>query len=159
MVVIAGLVGFALGITLTVAAVYFLAPRLMLVHERSTRGYRETLTTLHEQALAQGWTVPTVHELDVMIGKFGYQTHPAAVMEMCKPALASRVLDDDQARAVAAMMPCRVAVYETRSGDVIVTRMNTALLSRVFGGVVTEVMTRATRESDRVVAPVTGRPQ
>jgi uncharacterized protein (DUF302 family) len=52
------------------------------------------------------------------------------------------------------MMPCRVAVYETSDGEVIVNRMNTGAVSRVFGGRVAETMATATEETEAIFAPV-----
>ena len=50
------------------------------------------------------------------------------------------------------MIPCRISVYETSDGEVIISRMNTDLISKVFSGTVTEVMTRATAGNEKMLS-------
>lgn len=52
------------------------------------------------------------------------------------------------------MMPCRLSVYETSDGKVIISRMNTGLVSKVFGGLVTEVMAQASAENEQILSAV-----
>ena len=52
------------------------------------------------------------------------------------------------------MMPCRVSVYETSDGRVVVSRMNTGLISKIFGGVVTRAMAQATAETEVIYSNV-----
>ena len=73
---------------------------------------------------------------------------------MCRPDLAATILAEDDARLVSSLMPCRVAVYETSNGDVILSRMNTALMSKMFGGLVTEMMSEATAQTEQIFAPL-----
>jgi hypothetical protein len=50
------------------------------------------------------------------------------------------------------MMPCRVSVYPTTDGQVIISRVNTGLVSKLFGGPVAEVMAQATSESKQILS-------
>ena len=52
------------------------------------------------------------------------------------------------------MMPCRVAVYKKGNGDVIVSRMNTGMMSSLFGGKVAEIMADATKETEKIFLTV-----
>jgi uncharacterized protein (DUF302 family) len=51
-------------------------------------------------------------------------------------------------------MPCRIAVYQKADGSVVVSRMNTGLMSKIFGGLVTEVMAQASADSERIITSV-----
>ena len=53
-------------------------------------------------------------------------------------------------------MPCRVAVYKSADGSTMISRMNTTLMSKLFGGIVEEVMSEASAESEAMFATVTG---
>ncbi len=76
------------------------------------------------------------------------------VIELCNVDLAGDILTGDENRIVSSMMPCRVAVYETSDGSVIVSRMNTGLMSSVFGGKVQEVMAMATDQTELILGSV-----
>jgi uncharacterized protein (DUF302 family) len=48
-------------------------------------------------------------------------------------------------------MPCRIVVYQREDGKVVISRMNTALVSRLFRGEVSNVMALATRETQAII--------
>jgi hypothetical protein len=74
-----------------------------------------------------------------MMRKHGVEFKPrVTLVEMCKAPYASEVLRDD--RRMATLMPCAMAVYEDDDGKVRVSKMNTALMGRFFGGTVGRVM-------------------
>ena len=154
--VIGAIVGFVVGVALTGVAVWTMAPGMMMVESHSTLGFDETVQAIQDNAEEQDWVVPNVMRLDKSIAKHGYEVLPVAVIELCSPGLAAAVLAEDDARIVSALMPCRVAVYEKSNGDVILSRMNTAMMSKMFGGVVTEVMSEATAQTEQIFAPLEG---
>ena len=43
-------------------------------------------------------------------------------------------------------MPCRMVVYEDSNGEVYVSRLNIALMSKMFGGVIEEVMSGVAKD-------------
>jgi uncharacterized protein (DUF302 family) len=51
-----------------------------------------------------------------------------------------------------AMMPCRIGVWEGKDGATYVSKLNTGLMGKMFGGVVGEVMGgRVAREEDAIL--------
>ena len=152
--VIGALIGFVIGVVLTGAAIWTMAPGMMMMEDRSTLGFDDTVQAIQDNAAAQDWVVPNVMRLDKSIAKHGYDVRPVAVIELCNPGLAAAVLAEDDARLVSSLMPCRVAVYEKSNGDVILSRMNTAMMSKMFGGLVTEVMSQATEQTEQIFAPL-----
>jgi len=153
-VLLAGIAGFVLGVVIVGLIGFLAAPSLMIVEDVSSLGYEETVQAIQDAAVAQGWKVPTVHALDASVNKAGHNVLPASVIELCHPDLAARILADDEARVVTSMMPCRVAVYQRSDGPVVVSRMNTGLVSKLFGGLVTEVMAQATNDSEQILSSV-----
>jgi len=155
---VTGIISFAAGALLTLLIAGFVmfqsAPGLMIIEDESPLGYEETIQAIQSSAAENGWKVPAVHEIDLSVAKAGYDVLPVSVIELCHPDHAARILKEDNARVVASMMPCRVSVYETSDGRVIVSRMNTKLVSQVFGGLVQEVMADASVESEEILSAV-----
>ena len=153
-VFVAGIVGFLFGILVFGLVGFSTAPEMMIVEDTSTLSYEETVQTIQDAAVAQGWKVPTVHEIDKSVAKAGYDVLPVSVIELCHPGHAGQILQDDEARVVTSMMPCRVSVYETSDGRVVISRMNTGLVSRFFGGKVATVMANATADTEEILGAV-----
>lgn len=148
------LVAFIGGIVVTGVSVILLAPGIMMVEDPSSFGYEETVQGIVDAAEKQQWKVVTVHELNRSLEKAGHDVLPAAVIELCRPDYAARILADDGARVVSSLMPCRIAVYQTADGRVTVSRMNTSLMSKLFGGLITEVMAAASADSEAIIGSV-----
>ncbi len=129
----------------------------MLMEDRSRLGFEETVDAIREAALAAGWKVPIVHRLHESVAEGGHEVRPAAVVELCQVDLAARILGDEKGRRVAPLMPCRIAVYEDPDGGVVVSRLDSALMSRLFGGVVAETMSEAAGRNEAILAPVLAR--
>jgi uncharacterized protein (DUF302 family) len=151
---LAGVVGFVLGMLVLGLVGFSSAPEMMIVEDTSPLSFEETVQAIQDAAVAQGWKVPAVHEIDKSVAKAGYDVLPVSVIELCHPGHAGQILEDDQARVVTSMMPCRVSVYETSDGRVVISRMNTGLVSKFFGGKVTTVMANATADTEEILGAV-----
>ena len=153
-VLIAGVGGFVLGVVLLGLVMFLVAPSMMIIEDVSPLSYEDTVQAIQEAAAAQDWVVPKVYDLKKSVAGDGYEVLPVSVLELCKPEHAARVLGDDDARIVTSLMPCRMAVYQTSDGTVVVSRMNSGLVSKVFGGLVTEVMAQAAAENEQILSAV-----
>ena len=123
----------------------------MVVETKSTMDYEDTIKSIMDTTLKKGWKVPTVHRLDKSMAKFGHKVPPTAVIELCHPTYAVQILKEDDARMVSSFMPCRVSVYEKSDGSVIVSRMNSALMSSIFPDQISKVMAGATSEVEDII--------
>lgn len=146
--------GFAIGILALMLTAFSAAPKLMIIEDRSAHGFDETIQILHERAVELNWKIPTVHLLHEAVSPYGYEVGRVAVLELCQPHHAAKILADESAKVVTSMMPCRISVYEKANGDVIVSRMNTGLMAQAFGGTVAAVMAEATRENEMILESV-----
>ncbi|MBE9525072.1 MAG: DUF302 domain-containing protein [Chloroflexi bacterium] len=152
--ILSAIVGFVLGIIFLGGVVFLAAPGLMITEDISPLNYEDTVGAIQESAVELGWKVPKTYQLDASVVEAGYDVLPATVIELCHPDHAGKVLSEDAARVVTSLMPCRIAVYETSDGSVIISRMNSGLVSKVFGGTVTEVMSRASAENEVILSAV-----
>ncbi len=148
------LTGLIAGIAITLAAGYLGAPRLMFVTTESPLGHDQTVEAIQTAASASGWKIPTVHRLNLGLKKLGHEVAPVSVVELCQPEYAARVLADDTGRSVSSMMPCRVSVYDTGDGRVMISRMNSGLLGSMFEQPVSGIMRQATADTEAIIASV-----
>lgn len=150
--------GLALGFVLGIAALgmlaYQSAPNVMILEDESALNYTDTVSTLKKAAKAQGWKIPKVHELDKTMAKAGYDVEPVTVFELCHVDHAAKVLKDFDSRVVTSLMPCRVSVYMNGEGKVIVSRMNSGAIAKVFNQNVADVMKVASQETEIILQSV-----
>ncbi len=149
-----GLGGVVLGAILMGVFGFLSAPSAMITESESNFSHDETVEMIIANAEEIGWKVPATHEIHNSVARGGYDVEKVTVIELCNVDLAGEILTGDENRIVSSMMPCRVAVYETSDGRVIVSRMNTGLMSSVFGGKVREIMAMATDETEIIIGPV-----
>ena len=132
-------VGFIVGIVVTVVAVVLVMPGMMIVTEPSTLGFDETVQNLQQAIKDNGWSSPATIDLQKSMAKQNVEfPRRVKVVQLCKPEYAKAVLTTD--RYVAALMPCAIAVWEDDDGNVQVSKMNTGLMGKMFGGTIAEVM-------------------
>ena len=145
------------GVVLAMIAIRVLASQVMIRRDAIALPQDRAVEAILEAAAARGWSVPTVHHLSDGLEETGRGRLAATVVELCRPDYAAGLMEGDEARAVIAMMPCRVAVYETSQGAVVISRMNVAFMGWLFGGRARKVMARASRASEDIVSCLRGR--
>ena len=148
--------GVLIGVVLTLIAIRIFASQVMIRRDTIALPRDRAVGALLNAAAARGWSVPTVHHLSRGPGQAGAEKPEATVVELCRPDYAAGLLQNDDARAVIAMMPCRMAVYETTRGSVVVSRVNVAFMGWLFGGRARGVMARASHASEEIVASLRG---
>lgn len=146
--------GIIAGALSVIIIIYFLAPSIMINENVSKFGFDETVEKLVEAANQKGWKVPTTHQIDKSVTKAGYDVLQTTVIELCHPGHAGKILSNDEDKVVTSMMPCRFSVYKKINGEVIVSRMNTGLISKLFGGNVSDVMADATNDTEEILSVV-----
>lgn len=149
-----GIGGFVLGLAVMMFIIYTSAAGIMIVEDESKYGFEETVEKIQQVSAEKGWKIPSIHRIDKSVNKAGYNVLPVAIIELCKPDHAAQVLKEDKDKVVTSMMPCRVSIYETSDGKVIVSRMNSGLVSKVFGETVTETMEAASNDTEIIFESV-----
>lgn len=126
----------------------------VILERESKLSFTETVERIQNEALAIGWKVTIVHDLQATMKKNGADVLPVKVIELCQPKLALKILQDDAARSASAMMPCRVSVYEKADGKTYISVMNSEDLSQSLSGTMATVMTAATKEIETLIKPL-----
>ena len=118
----------------------------------SRYGFEETVSKTEEAIKKAGWGIPGQIDVNAMTAKKGVEITPRVhIIELCKPAYAKAVLEDQS--HFAAMMPCRIGIYE-KDGRVYLAKLNTGMMSRFLGGVVKKMMGRVGREEKEILAAI-----
>lgn len=127
------------------------AHHFVVTETKSAGDFDTTLAAITESVEAKGWEIPTIYRLDKTMQKHGHDVLPVAVVELCHPDHAVEILKRDESRKVTSFMPCRLSVYQTSDGDVIVSRMNSSLMSQIFPTEISTVMAMATGEVEGIL--------
>lgn len=119
----------------------------MMVQERvSPMDFDETVNTIIANAEAAGWVVPQKGKGNPAYLHKSVKKHlnkeilPVAVIKICHPEYANKILSDDDARFVSVMMPCSISVYKKADGKTYVSNMKAGKVGSMMGGTIAEVM-------------------
>ncbi len=149
------LIGLIAGIILTGILVWKLMPKLMLTVRKSKLGFSETISSIEEQATKHGWAVPKIYNLQKTLQEAGHEDMTQVqIISLCQPDHAYRVLQNDENKKIAGIMPCRIGVYTDAKGDVYLTKMNVKLMSKMFGSTVAKVMSSVADEEKWILQDV-----
>lgn len=147
-------VGVVLGVLLTMLTIFNQAPKLMIVEDESAYDFATT-TEIFEKAIKKaGWSIPTVHDMQKTLKGFGHDIDSVTIYELCSSKYSAVILAEDEDKLVSPMMPCRVAVYVKSDGKTYIARMNSALVAKMYGGIIDEVMEKAFLETEAILKQV-----
>jgi len=146
--------GFFSGILILGLFLTFIFPRMMISVSESKYDFEKTLEILTESVKEQNWRMPGQYDLQQIMDNNGFQVKPVKVFSICKPDIAVRILDKDRDRHIAAMMPCRIAIYQKSDGITYISRMNPGLFARLLGGNARAVMGDAGEGSEKVLKAI-----
>lgn len=144
------IVGFVLGALAAYEAARFLAPGLMIEDRESALSFEDTVRTLEGAVREAGWVLSDSKDFNRSLEKEGAVLEPRIhLIKLCKPSYAVEVLKEE--RRVACLMPCTFAVYEDDAGRVRVSKMNTGLMGKLFGGAVRRVMGESVSKEEKAM--------
>jgi len=128
---------FVLGISAVV-----LMPKAMIVSHESRYGFDETVRQIEQNIKKAGWshkgTSLISEEINTKMAQ-GLNARIAAV-KLCKASYATDILREERSRFASCLMPCTISVWESDAGKVYVSKMNTSLMGKLFGGKIAEIM-------------------
>ncbi len=144
----------ALGIVLTLVVVYFSMPSAMMLEDESSYSFDETVERFEAEVADAGWSVVVTHDMQEILEGHGHDVAAVKIFELCSSRYSAEVLAVDEARTISPMMPCRVSIYETTTGETYISRMNSQLMAKPFGGVIARVMDTAAVETEEIIEAV-----
>ena len=154
---VALILGVIVGVVITALAVVGLMRSKMIVPRRSARSFEETCAAIERVVPAgDGWSFP-IPSFD-MYAKLAEKGQAPEGMRriqlyfVCKPGVANRVLSDTP--KIAAIMPCSWAVYELEDDSVWLSKMNIAMMSKLFAGDVAAGMGEVAAADEQFMAEI-----
>jgi len=148
------LVGLLVGFIGCGLLAYNLLPGMMIITEASPHGFEQTVERLNQAITTHGWASPGQMDMNAALAKKGVQFDPRVkVIDMCQPHYAREVLQSD--RYISCLMPCAISVWEGDDGRTYLSKMNTGLMGRMFGGTIAEVMgNKVSADEQKIMADV-----
>ena len=148
-----GIAGFAAGVLLCGVLVIAAMPSLMITTRESKLGFDETVATLEKRIPERGWAIHGNQPIDMnqSMAKHGVTFKPRVkLVKLCNAEYAKDVLGTD--RHISTMMPCTLSVWESDDGKVYLSRMNLALMAKMFGGNIARIMgKRVVRDEEEIL--------
>ncbi len=130
-------VGILWGVGLILLGIVLLLRSNLIPEKECALSYEEAVRLFPQKvASVEGWTVRTV-PCGLPASEPGNRI---TVFEICSRKHAGRILGDPASRKTAAVLPCKMAIYE-RDGKVYLARLNGILFMRLLGGLPAEVFT------------------
>ncbi len=124
----------------------------MFLEDTSPANFPQTVKAFKAEVKASGWGILKIHNMAGILSTKGYTLQPMLVIEACSGQYSARLLENDDTRFVASMMPCRVAIYQTTTGKVIINRMNSAMFAGMMDGLVAEVISQSGSDMEAIIA-------
>ncbi len=133
------ILGILIGIAAAAVGVVIAMRKMMLVVHKSKFGFDETVEKLETAVKDAEWSLVQSNRLNDNLSKHGIEFQPRVqLLKICKAPYAAEVLTDS--RHVSCLMPCTISVYEGDDETVFISKMNTGLMGKVFGGTIARVM-------------------
>ena len=148
-----GILGVMIGFLLCGIVVFTAMPSLMIVTRESKLGFDETVEYLAKRIPEYGWVISGDQPIDMnkSLAKHGVTFKPRVkLLKLCKAEYAKSVLATD--RHVSTMMPCTFSVWESDDGKVYLSKMNMAMMAKMFGGNIAKVMgNRVVHDEEKIL--------
>lgn len=106
----------------------------LFVENTSGKSFYDTLKALDDAVKAARWSIIASHRMHENMAEKGHKIGRVTILELCNIQHALAILKHDQRKYVSSMMPCRVSVYETQDGRVIVSRINAQAFAGMLAG-------------------------
>lgn len=130
------------------------SPRDLFLESESPLKFAETVEALKAEMTADGWSVLATHNLSAALAKKGHNILPVSIIEACSGKFSVALLKKDDTRYISSLLPCRISVYETSEGKVIISRMNAEVMGAQMEPAVTEVMGRAGASLETIITKI-----
>ncbi|MFZ6034290.1 MAG: DUF302 domain-containing protein [Melioribacter sp.] len=123
-----------------------------LIENESKYTFSETVDSLSRLGNRNGWKIVAIHDLQKSLKKNGKEVLPVNIIEFCNPEYSYEVLKEDNYKAVSALMPCRISVYEKSDGKTYISRINPEFLAASFGNVKNSPMAKAIGDVEYILS-------
>ena len=141
MTILLFIIGLVLGLIIMALMVKVMMPNKMFATYKSKLEFDETVTSLEESAIKNGWTIPEIRNLQQDYIEAGLEDMTKVkILYFCNAQGGYDILKNDDYKKMSVMMPMGVSVHETNNGQVNIAAMNIGFMSMMFSGIVKKVL-------------------
>jgi len=119
---------------------------LMVQEYPSPYGLEETAARIQHNIRAAGWSLSGLRSPSNTIRKLGATVPNTLLIEACNPDYSKPIIKDRDTRILSILMPCTITVYEGDDDKVYIGLLNSGLMGRLFGPMVTQVMAKVAED-------------
>ena len=143
--------GFVAGIVAVALLAWQMAGALMFKETPSPFGLEETIARIQAnvQATGNGWALSGLRNPARVVAADGGNVLPVMMVEACSPKYSKLILAHDETRILSVLMPCKIAIYKKEDGKVYIGTINAGLIGKMFGPVVSEVMSKVAEDQKK----------
>ncbi|OQX15639.1 MAG: hypothetical protein BWK73_06375 [Thiothrix lacustris] len=123
----------------------------LFLEDTSPKNLTATSAAFQEAAIASGWSILGMDNVSDILAERGYSVAPVLVFQACSGKYSFKLLGSDATRFVASMIPCRVALYQKSTGEVIISRMNAISMGEKIGGEAGSVMKQSGQDMETII--------
>ena len=123
----------------------------LFLEDASPKPLVPTTEAFREAVKSAGWSILGVTNMAGILSERGFTLHPVLVFDACSGKYGADLLSKDETRFVASMIPCRVAIYQTSTGKVVISRMNSIAMSDMVGGHAGTVIRNSGEEMELII--------
>ena len=124
----------------------------LFLEDTSPAPFRPTVAAFRTAVEAAGWSVLGVTNMTGVLAERGFAIPPVLVFHVCSSVYSGELLGNDATMFVSSMMPCSVSIYQTSTGKVVISRMNSAAMGGMLGGRAGEVVAKSGQDMEAIIA-------
>lgn len=123
----------------------------LFLEDTSPKALVPTVEAFREAVRAAGWSILDVTNMAGILSERGFTLHPVLVFDACSARYSAELLAKDETRFVSSMIPCRVAIYQTSTGRVVISRMNSVAMAGMVGGHAGTIIRKSGEEMELII--------
>lgn len=124
----------------------------LFLEDTSPAPLRPTVAAFRSAVEAAGWSILGVTNMTGVLAERGFAIPPVLVFHVCSSVYSGELLGNDATMFVSSMMPCSVSIYQTSTGRVVISRMNSAAMGGMLGGRAGEVVAKSGQDMEGIIA-------
>ena len=123
----------------------------MFLQTESPKSLPKTVKIFKQEVTAAGWSILNVTNMAGILSEKGYTISPVLIFDVCSGKYSSQILAKDEYRFVTPLMPCRMSIYQTSKGKVIIARLNAKGMAPMFDGGLAKIMMKSSDELEEII--------
>ena len=140
--------GFIIGIIFSGIAISVSSGEMMVKEFKSPYEFEKTVSVIVNRINSKdGWHVTEVIDQNKeVLENGGSSIGNFKIVKYCHGAYSTRMLKHDENKKIGNMMPKSFAVYEKSDGQIFVSTMNGAVMGKMFGGEIEQIIEEVSLE-------------